>query len=334
MSLLDDVTRVARENRFSGVVRVERDGVVEFEVAHGHADRAHRVANTIDTRFGTASAAKGFTALTVMSLIADGRLTLDTPARDVLGADLALIGGDVTIEHLLGHRSGIGDYLDEETLGDVDAYVLAVPVHRLATSEDFLAVLDGFPPKFPAGTAFSYCNGGYVVLAIIAERVSATPFHELVHQRVCIPAGLTRTAFLRSDELPGDVAVGYVTMDGAVRSNVFHLPVRGSGDGGIHTTLEDMSTFWRALGEGRIVSPDAVAEMVRPRSATDDGRRYGLGFWLHPATRVVFLEGMDAGVSFRSVHDPTRAITHTVMSNTSDGAWAVSRLLGTALATS
>src|SRR4029079_1443712 len=108
-------------------------------------------------------------------------------------------------------------------------------------------------------------------------------------------------------------------MDGAVRSNVFHLPVRGSGDGGIHTTLDDVAALWRALFAGRIVPLDVVAEMTRPRSDTGEGgKRYGLGFWLHPTSDAVILEGMDAGVSFRSVHDPGRRLTHTVCSNSTD----------------
>ena len=55
--------------------------------------------------------------------------------------------------------------------------------------------------------------------------------------------------------------------------------------------------------------------------------RYGLGFWLHESSDVVILEGCDAGVSFRSVHDPAPEVTHTVISNTSDGAWPIARLL-------
>jgi CubicO group peptidase (beta-lactamase class C family) len=53
-------------------------------------------------------------ALTVVSLIEEGRLELDTPARSVLAEDLPLVGDNVTVEHLLSHRSGIGDYIDEE----------------------------------------------------------------------------------------------------------------------------------------------------------------------------------------------------------------------------
>jgi CubicO group peptidase (beta-lactamase class C family) len=136
------------------------------------------------------------------------------------------------------------------------------------------------------------------------------------------------TEFLRSDELPERTAVGYLPIDGVSRSNVFHLPVRGSGDGGIYSTVADISAFWQSLFAGRIVSPGWVAEMVRPRSDVPaESKRYGLGFWLHRSSDAVILEGFDAGVSFRSTHDPRSNVTHTVISNSSDGAWPITRRL-------
>jgi CubicO group peptidase (beta-lactamase class C family) len=321
-----EIDTLAAETGFSGVVRIDRGGEVELEAAYGLADRAHEVPNTLDTQFGVASATKGLTALAIVSLVVDGILELSMPARSFLGDDLPLIEDAVTIEHLLAHRSGIGDYVDEDEDLDPLAYLMPVPVHELTTTEDYLRVLDGHPAKFAPGERFSYCNGGYVVLALIAERAAGVPFHELVEQRVCEPAGMRDTAFLRSDELPGRAAIGYLDADGP-RTNVFHLPVRGSGDGGVYTTAADVSALWHAIFDGRIVPRDWVAEMVRPRSATPDGRRrYGLGFWLAGEGDAVSLTGADAGVSFRSVHDPARNLTHTMISNTTD-AWQVSRWL-------
>jgi CubicO group peptidase (beta-lactamase class C family) len=234
----------------------------------------------------------------------------------------------VTVEHLLAHRSGIGDYLDEEADRELGDYVMPVSVHELATTEDYLAVLNGHASKFPPGERFAYCNGGFVVLALIAERASGVPFHELVEQRVCRPAGLADTEFLRSDDLPAHCATGYVEVDCEWRTNVFHLPVRGSGDGGIYSTAADVSSLWRALFAGRIVSGAWVAELVRPRSdAPGHSKRYGLGFWLHATTDAVILEGCDAGVSFRSLHDPGAGVTLTVLSNTGEGAWPIARCL-------
>ena len=101
---------------------------------------------------------------------------LGLPERDRSRTDLPLIDDGVTVEQLLAHRSGIGDYADEYEEPDSDAYVLTVPVHELATTEQFLRVLDGHPMKSMPGERFAYCNGGYVVLALIAERVSGVPF--------------------------------------------------------------------------------------------------------------------------------------------------------------
>jgi CubicO group peptidase (beta-lactamase class C family) len=329
MDALDkDVDAIALATGFSGVVRVDRDDTTELAKAYGLAHRGHGIGNTLDTQFAVASATKGLTAVTVASLIEDGVLDLSTTARSVLGPDLPLIGDKVTIEHLLSHRSGIGDYFDEEAGHAIDDYVMSVPVHELAATEDYLAVLGGHPTKFEPDTEFAYNNGGYVVLALIAERASGMPFHELVRQRVCEPAEMHATEFLRSDQLPGSAALGYLQLDVASKTNVFHLPVRGSGDGGVYSSVADVSRFWRALFAGQVVSTAWVAELVRPRSDVPQASmRYGLGFWLHKSSDTVFLEGSDAGVSFRSGHDPRRRVTHTVISNTSDGAWPIARLL-------
>jgi CubicO group peptidase (beta-lactamase class C family) len=322
------IDSLARTNDFSGVVRVDLDDEVELAKAYGLAHRGHEIANTVDTQFAIASGGKGLTALAIVSLIEDGSLALSTTARSVLGQDLPLIDDDVTIEHLLSHRSGIGDYLDEDAGHELTDYVLPVPVHELATTEQYLAVLDGHETRFPPGERFAYNNGAYVVLALIAERTSGVPFHELVHRRVCEPAGMEDSAFLRSDDLPGRAALGYLMTDGDSRTNVFHLPVRGSGDGGIYSTAADISSLWRALFAGQIVSAEWVAEMVRARSDLPQAsRRYGLGFWLAGSSDSVMLEGSDAGVSFWSGYDPGRRLMHTVISNTSDGAWPVARLL-------
>jgi CubicO group peptidase (beta-lactamase class C family) len=320
------IDQLAAETGFSGIVRVDRHGGTEFARAYGWADRAHGIANTLGTRFATASATKSLTALTVFALVEEGVLPLATTARSVLGTDLPQIDDEVTVEQLLAHRSGIGDYFDEEADLPITDYILPVPVHELAETEDYLRVLDGYPMRFAPGEQFMYCNSGYVVLALIAERTTGTPFRELVAQRVCGPAGMHATAFLRSDELPGDAAAGYLG-DG-LRTNVFHLPVRGSGDGGIYSTAADVHALWQAFFAGSMVSLDGVRAMVRPRSETPtEGRRYGLGFWLHASRDAVMLDGFDAGVSFRSLHDPAASLTYTVIANTHGGAWPVVRHL-------
>ena len=134
-----EIDAIAAANDFSGVVRIDRDGEVELAKAYGLAHRGHEIPNTVDTQFAVASGVKGLTAVAVVSLVEDGSLDLSTTARSVLGRDLPLIGDDVTVEHLLSHRSGIGDYLDEDADHEITDYLMPVPVHELATTEQYLA---------------------------------------------------------------------------------------------------------------------------------------------------------------------------------------------------
>ena len=326
--LQTSIDRVAVETDFSGVVHVSRRGELLCERACGLADRAHGAANTITTRFGIASGTKGFTALTIMSLVAEGSLSLDTSVRSLLGDELGLISAGVTVHHLLAHTSGIGDYLDETGLADIEDYVLPVPVHQLASTTDYLVVLRDHPAEFRPGERFAYCNAGYVVLALLAERVSASSFYDLVAERVFAPAGMTATGFPRSDELTGSAAVGYLGTEHGGRTNQLHLPVRGSGDGGAYSTAGDIAAFWPALFAGRIVPQPLVDEMVRPHNDVPaESKRYGLGFWIRADRATVMLEGYDAGVSFRTAYDPTSELLYTVISNTSSGAWPLVKLL-------
>jgi CubicO group peptidase (beta-lactamase class C family) len=327
-SIADEVEQIAVATRFSGAVQFADEGR-RIERAYGLADRAHDVSTSTGMRFAIASGSKVLTALTVMRLVETGSLSLTTAARTLLGTDLPLIADEVTVEHLLAHRSGIGDYLDESVVTDVNDYVLGVGPQSLATTDGFLPLLDGHPTAFPAGERFAYCNGGYLVLALLVERATGQAFHDVVRELVTGPTGMDATEYLRLDALAGDAAIGYLHGDDhpdRLRTNVLHLPVRGNGDGGAFTTLADVSALWTAFLTGRIVGAESVRRMIRPSGAFPPGEmRYGLGMWLARRGPALVLEGSDAGVSFFSRHDPRRVLTVTVVSNTSAGAWPIVR---------
>ena len=318
---------VAEERDFAGVVRVEREQHVIDDFARGLAGRGNKIAVDAQTRFATASATKGLTALTTMSMIDDGLLSLDTTAAELVGDVLPLVDERVTISQLLSHTSGVGDYLDEETISDSDAHILDVPVHTLETPTDYLHLVAIHPQVFEPGERFAYNNGAFIMLSIIIERLAGS-FHDAVAERVLAPAGMQRSGFFRSDALPAQTALGYLSNG---RSNVFHLPVIGGGDGGVYLTLDDVGALWSAFFAGQIVSPTSRDLMTTPVHMGNDGEGYGLGFWLPHHGDSVALEGEDAGVSFRSlVHRPS-GTRYTIMSNTSEGVWPLAELLDRAL---
>jgi CubicO group peptidase (beta-lactamase class C family) len=322
-----------RTTGFSGIVHANLAPDIRFSAAYGMSDRAHQVPVTLDTIFSVASVTKSLTALVTMKLFEAGSLSLDTTARSILGPDLPMVDDRVNIRHLLCHRSGIGDYINESDVASVDDYVMNIPVHRLDSSEAYLEVLDGFEQRFSPDDHFEYCNSGYAVLAILAERATTADFANLLAQLVTVPADMASTGLVRMDELPASIARGYLHSTG-LRSNTLHLPVLGSGDGGAFSNLRDIQRLWTSLFEGRVVSEETRAAMIEPYGHSTQMRcAYGLGFWLPDSSDAVMMEGADAGVSIRSVHWPRDGSSFTVISNTSVGAWPLVRIIEQHLAT-
>lgn len=319
------------KSSFTGVVAVDVADRRVLERCEGFRHRALGAPMTADARIGIASGSKAFTALAIMMLVEQGALRLEQPVRELLGDDLPLIDDAVTIEQLLDHTSGIGDYLDEEADWEVFDHVLSLPVHTLTTAEAFLPMLDGQPQKAPPGDGFSYCNGGYMVLAIVLERLTGETFQDAVRRLVLDPAGLEATGFPPLNALPADAALGYVFDEGDV-VNTLHLPVLGNGDGGAFTTAADLHRFWLALLDGRIVSRETVEQMMRPRNdVPDEQMRAGMGLFLHATHPVLMLEGYDAGASFCSWHILASQTTVSVLGNSSEGGWPVMGVLRDAI---
>ena len=165
------------------------------------------------------------------------------------------------------------------------------------------------------------------MLALIAERASGMPFHELVRQRVCEPAGMPDTEFLRSDELPGRAALGYLEIDGPEDQR---LPPTGARERRRRDLLDRWPT--QLALEGVLRRSDRVAGIgsarwCAPAATSPRADRYGLGFWLHASTDTVMWWA--ATRASRSAACTPRApqVTHTVISNTSDGAWPITEYL-------
>ncbi|GEM_PF-2246610 len=155
------------------------------------------------------------------------------------------------------------------------------------------------------------------LLSIIVELVTGS-FGDAVKTRVLDKADMSDGGLLRRDDLPPDSAIGYLRNG---RSNLFHLPVVAAGDGGVYVSLDDMSALWTSLPAGDIVSTATMEMMMTAESVCDERRSYGRGFWIGNGGDRVWLEGMDAGVSFQSGIYRSSGNRYTVMANNSSDAW-------------
>ena len=313
---------------FSGVVSVAVDGRSVFRGEYGFADKANRVPNRIDTRFGTASAGKVFVATAILGLIEKGDLRFDSTIGEILKFDLKAIDPGITVRQLLNHTSGIPDYFDESVMTDYEELWVDLPNYRIRKSSDLIPLFIEKPMMYGKGTRFQYNNTGYVVLGLIIEELTGKPFDVYLNEAIFDPSGMTDTGYYELDRLPARCAFSYIFDEERqeFRTNIFSIDAKGSGAGGAFTTAPDVEKFWAALICGSLICgssicgssicgssirSDLVGEMCRPQ--VDEGI-YGYGLWLLDGG-VPSFQGCDPGANFITSYDRSNRRSITILSN-------------------
>lgn len=247
-----------RAGVFNGAVLVARDGREIYAGALGETAAAGGTPLNADTRFPLASIGKVFTHTAIAQLIERGQLS----ATDTIGALLPDYPNETsraaTVEQLLNMRGGLADIFGPA--------FRAYAKERLTSNHEYYLFVSQQPPMFAPGAREEYCNGCYVVLGEIIERVSGMPYEQYIAQNVFAPAGMTRSGFLRYDQAPADAArfTGQPRGPEGPLEDVsrFH-GVAGSAAGNVYATLRDMLAFDNALREHRLVGPAGTAAVLR-----------------------------------------------------------------------
>jgi CubicO group peptidase (beta-lactamase class C family) len=327
------LTERTRQDRFSGVVLVSCGGKPFFHRAYGDANRADRVPNALETRFGLASVTKMFTAVAVAQLAERGAISFQAPVREYRGDLPGEMAEQVTIHHLLTHTSGICDYFDEVALDSASyAQVWAsVPMYRMRSPGDLLPLFRDKPAQFEPGSRFSYCNAGYILLGLIIEAVAGASYVDYVTEHVFQRAGMVGSGFFELDCVHPRVAVGYIPPqegegDVGWKTNCYSIPVKGAPDGGSFSTAADLDAFFTALMRHDLLGEPASTGLLSARAAENDIRSYGYGVWIvRQKGRLVRFGhgGEDPGASARAYHWPEQGRTAVVLANMSDAAGEV-----------
>jgi CubicO group peptidase (beta-lactamase class C family) len=320
---------------FAGVAVVAPEGGPQTVVAMGAADRSSGRPITPGTRFGIASSTKAITAVTLVSLMAEGLAEPSTQVVDVLpqGRRPRDLDPRVTLEHLLTHTSGMADYFDEHGQGHYEDIWRRHPGAAMLEPADMLTLFADLPRRAEPGVEVRYNNGAFVLLALVVEALAGTTFPDAVAARVFGPAGMTASGFPVLDEVDPGLAMGHLPPDDAHpwwRTNVLAIPARGGGDGGAICSAGDLVRFLDAFREGRLV-PEAWREaMLEPRARDErEACWYGLGWCLRGegAGRNVGHHGEDPGFSARMAWFPETGGRVVVLSNVTSGSRAAFRMI-------
>ena len=309
-SLID---KAALADSFSGAALVAKDGKTIFQKAVGFANKETRLPNKIGTRFNLGSINKSFTSIAIAQLAQRGKLRYsDTVARHLPDYANKAVAEKVTIHQLLTHSSGLGDYLNSESLA------------RVKTLRDLLPLFVNQPLLFEPGESLQYSNSGYVVLGLIIERLSGRSYYDYVKENIFKPAGMTKTDSYELNQKVEDLAVGYTSMSregpqrGTRTANTSTLAGKGSSAGGGYSTVEDMLKFANALSANKLLSPE-FTEIVFTAGGINKpagpGRAYGFMQSQMNGVRIVGNGGGGPGVNavFRIYFG--RGYTVVVLSN-------------------
>ncbi|HEY48376.1 MAG TPA: beta-lactamase family protein [Anaerolineae bacterium] len=241
------MTTYEQMDLFSGAVLVAEGGEIIYEKAIGYANREWSILNTLDTRFRVASLSKQFTKILVLQLVEEGKLSLNGTI-DLYLPDYTGPGADqITIDHLLKHRSGI--------VGEPAVQNLERIERDYYTQEKMLELISGFELLFEPGTQWTYSNFGYYLLGVNIERVSGRTYADLMQERICVPAGLTDTFPEVTSDIIERRASGY--WFDAERGFIHDSPLDMSfvfGYGHLISTVRDLYLFDIALREGKLLN--------------------------------------------------------------------------------
>ncbi len=242
--------QLAAEDKFAGVVLIAKGATQVFERAYGLADRSNSIPMTPATRFNLSSIGKQFTSAAIDQLVAGGKLKREATLGELLPDYPNEQAKTATVQQLLDHRAGVADFFGPAFHDR--------PKTSFRSNADYFAFVAPQPLLFAPGAEERYCNGCYIVLGEVIARVSGMPYEAYLAQHVFGPAEMRSTAFVSTDTILPNIAIGYTRRapgaDGELRANTFTRGATGSGAGGVFATAADLLAW---LNAGKNVRPGA-----------------------------------------------------------------------------
>lgn len=257
------MSELNKRGQFNGSILVARQGVVLYKKGFGKADFQNDINFKSATPCYIASLTKQFTAMAVMILAERKKLSYEDHLSDYF-SQFPSYAQKITIRNLLNHTSGITDY-----------FKLPI-VHKGLTNQEVmnsLIKLDSL--RFTPGDKFEYTNSGYILLAMIVEKVSGMPFHLFLRNNIFLPLHMSRTlVFDESSPAIKSRAKGYNMFE---KDNDYDILTQG--DGGIFSTVEDLYKWDQSLYSEALVKKETLKDAFVPPTLKDGSKSsYGFGW--------------------------------------------------------
>ena len=274
LSLVDELlTRMTQEGTFTGAVLIAQYRKVLFSKGYGLADRALGIPNTPQTRFHLGSITKQFTAMMILILQSQGKLSVQDPICNFI-AGCPKEWQDITIHHLLTHTSGLSSQLSDQLYRKIEA-ATSGPVAP-AEGAQYLGLTSPWVLDTQPGEQYAYNNFGYILLAHIIEGVSGQSYRDFLNQAIFTSLRMCNSGY--QDNASG---VAKLYFDHADTTGVqFGSPPVSEGSGHLYSTSEDLFLWDQALYSGRLLPRDELALMFEPFVHDIGDNTPGMPAWL------------------------------------------------------
>jgi len=293
-------------------VAIIHKGKIVFAKGYGLANLEEKTPCGTNTSFRLASVTKQFTAMAVMILAERKKLSLDERLSDFF-PEFPAYGRQITVRHLLTHTSGLSDYEDLIPKGTQIA-VLDRDVLRLLMLQD--------KTEFPPGSKYRYSNSAYALLALIVEARSGNTFAQFLKQNIFLPLKMNHTlAYQQGLSVIPNRAFGYSLEGTRFQRTDQSLTSSVLGDGGIYSSVADLSKWDQALYTTKLVSEKMLRLAFTPAIETDHpGSGYGFGWYIgqYRGLRELWHSGNSIGFTTRIARFPEKKFTIIILTNRTD----------------
>jgi len=310
-------------------VLVRLNGRTLFKRGYGRRDLRSGAPIDAHSNFRLASCTKQFTALAVMLLVHDGELRLDDKLTDIF-PEFPAYGRTITIRNLLNHTSGLVAY--EDLMDKMYAGKPWQGIPQISDAAVFELMAQQMATKFPPGTAWEYSNSGYCVLARVVEKASGMSFADFLRQRIFVPLKMHATMAYEYGKNGVEArAYGY-TKNAGLWLETDQSPTSATlGDGGIYSSLDDLSKWDDALRHYTLLSEAAMRPALTAVALPEDFRpspegpggapiKYGFGWFLNPYRGHPRMWHYGESIGFRTVIErfPADGLTIVILANRTD----------------
>jgi CubicO group peptidase (beta-lactamase class C family) len=305
---LDSFFHTLPANQPGIALSIIKHGEILYQNTAGLADLNTNIPLDSTTNFRMASLTKQFTAMAILLLDKDKRLTVDDPIGRWLPELPATIGHHVLIRHLLTHSSGIEDYEslipDSQTTQVLDADVL-----RLLSLHD--------STYFPPGSRFRYSNSGFCLLALIIERASHETYVDFIKTHIFIPLHMDHSIVYEKDQPIFHRAMGYAKdSTGTTIPSDQSVTSATKGDGGVYTSLADYRKWIRALQLNRLINLPATLHHLQFPIENRPATFYAAGWFINSQSpAILFHSGSTCGFANYIIQIPGDEWSITYFSN-------------------